>query len=195
MVKLSSSPNVPTGSLLMKRTVLSAAAALAALVALTATPVLAADQDKQFFDGVQGEWTGGGEVVAGKYKGTKFNCHFTGTSQAQKVGMALDGSCRVGMFTQAMSARFEKNGKAYSGTFLDGAEGKGLDVTSGNVTGDKAVFGLHRAQLRGAMLARLADPDTMNITVSVRVSEDMVPVIGMSLKRVDMAAVGAIAKN
>jgi hypothetical protein len=179
----------------MKRTVLSAAAALAVLVSTTASPVLAADQDKTFFEGVQGEWAGAGEVVAGKYKGTKFNCSFTGTSHPQKVGMALDGSCRVGVFTQVMSARFEKNGKAYSGTFLDGAEGKGLNVTSGNVTGDKAIFGLHRAQLRGAMLARLADPSTMNVTISVRVNEDMVPVIGMSLKRVDMSAVGAIAKN
>jgi hypothetical protein len=179
----------------MKRTVLSAAAALAVLVSTAAAPVFAADQDKQFFEGVQGEWAGAGEVVAGKYKGTKFNCQFKGSSHVQKVGMELDGSCRVGVFTQAMSARFEQTGKTYSGTFLDGAEGKGLNVTSGNVSGDKAIFGLHRAQLRGAMLARLADPNTMNVTVSVRVNEDMVPVIGMSLKRVDTTAVGAIAKN
>ena len=155
----------------------------------------AADKDKEFFQGVQGEWAGAGEVVAGKYKGTKFNCTFTGSSHAQKVGMALDGGCRVGMFTQNMSARFERNGKTYSGSFLDGAKGKGLDVTSGSVSGGKAVFGLHRSQLRGAMLARLADQNTMNITVSVRVNEDMVPVIGMNLKRVDSTAVGAIAKN
>jgi hypothetical protein len=33
----------------------------------------------------------------------------------------------------------------------------------------------------------------MNVTISVRVDDDMVPVIGMSLKRVDDTAVGAIA--
>ena len=33
----------------------------------------------------------------------------------------------------------------------------------------------------------------MNVTVSVRVAQDLVPVIGMSLKRVDGTAVGAIA--
>jgi len=181
---------------IMKRTVLSAAAALAVLFSVASpSSVLAADQDKNFFEGVQGEWAGAGEVIAGKYKGTKFNCQFTGTSHVQKVGMGLDGGCRVGVFMQKMSATFEKTGKTYTGTFLDGAEGKGLNVTSGNVSGDKAVFGLHRAQLRGAMLARLADPDTMNVTVSVRVNEDMVPVIGMSLKRVDSTAVGSIAKN
>ena len=38
------------------------------------------------------------------------------------------------------------------------------------------------------MQARLPDDNTMNVTVSVRVDEDMVPVIGMSLKRVDGAA-------
>jgi hypothetical protein len=43
------------------------------------------------------------------------------------------------------------------------------------------------------MLARLADEDTMNVTVSVRVEEEMVPVIGMSLKRVD--TVGSIAQQ
>jgi hypothetical protein len=178
----------------MKRAFLSAAAAFAVLVPLSGV-AQAADRDKDFFDGVQGEWAGPGEVVAGKYKGTKFNCRFTGTSETQKVGMALDGGCRVGVFNQSMSASFARDGKTYTGTFLDGAEGKGLDVVSGQVDGKKAVFGLHRAQLRGAMLARLADDQTMNITVSVRVNDDMVPVIGMSLKRVDATAVGTVAKN
>ena len=41
----------------------------------------------------------------------------------------------------------------------------------------------------------LADGDTMNVTISVRVDDDMVPVIGMSLKRVDDTAVGAIARQ
>jgi hypothetical protein len=195
MVELSFPVPFPLGSPSMKRTVLSAAAALAVLASPVASPAFAGDSDKDFFEGVQGEWAGAGEVVAGKYKGTKFNCHFNGTSNDDKAGMSLDGGCRVGVFTQTMSAKFEKNGKSYSGTFLDGAKGKGLDVTSGNVSGQKAVFGLHRAQLRGAMLARLAGPDTMNVTVSVRVNEEMVPVIGMSLNRVDSAAVGAIAKN
>ncbi|HEV7416060.1 hypothetical protein [Tianweitania sediminis] len=178
----------------MKRALASAVALLAALMS-AASPVMAAEDDKTFFEGVQGSWAGAGEVVAGKYKGTKFNCHFKGSSHAEKTGMALDGGCRVGVFMQNMSASFEKKGKSYSGTFLDGAAGKGLDVISGSVDGKKAVFGLNRSQLRGAMLARLADQDTMNVTISVRVSDDMVPVIGMSLKRVDATAVGTVAKN
>ena len=39
----------------------------------------------------------------------------------------------------------------------------------------------------------MADENTMNVTVSVRVEKQMVPVIGMSLKRVD--TVGSIAQQ
>ena len=77
----------------------------------------------------------------------------------------------------------------YKGKFMDGAEGSGLDIISGNVVnGRKVVFAINRNQLRGVMQARLPDDNTMNVTVSVRVDESMVPVIGMSLKRVDDTA-------
>ncbi len=109
--------------------------------------------------------------------------------------MTLDGTCRVGVFSQQMKATVKRVGSAYSGKFNDGAEGKGLDITSGSVGGNKVVFGLNRKQLNGAMLARVSSPNTMNVTVSVRVDKELVPVIGMSLKRVDNIAVGSIAKN
>ncbi len=109
--------------------------------------------------------------------------------------MTLDGACRVGMFTQKMSATVERKGKGYTGKFLDGAAGKGLDVVAGNVDGRKVVLSLNRNQLKGAMLARLPDENTMNVTVSVKVEKQMVPVIGMSLKRVDAAAVGSVAQQ
>jgi hypothetical protein len=111
--------------------------------------------------------------------------------------MALDGGCRVGVFMQKMSASVIQSSSAgYQGKFMDGAEGSGLDIISGNVVNDrKVVFAINRNALRGIMQARLPDDDTMNVTVSVRVEDDMVPVIGMSLKRVDDAAVGAIAQQ
>ena len=69
---------------------------------------------------------------------------------------------------------------------MDGAEGKGLDIVSGNVVdASKVVLAIHRNQLKGVMQARIADKNTMNVTVSVRVEKELVPVIGMSLKRVD----------
>jgi hypothetical protein len=153
------------------------------------------ERDKKFFQAVEGEWVGPGEIVAGKYKGTKFTCTFTGSTPDVKVGMTLDGACRVGMFTQKMSATVERKGKGYTGKFLDGAAGKGLDVVAGNVDGRKVVLSLNRNQLKGAMLARLPDENTMNVTVSVKVEKQMVPVIGMSLKRVDAAAVGSVAQQ
>ena len=146
------------------------------------TPALA-DQDEAFFHQVVGQWSGPGEIVAGKYKGTKFVCNFAGSEHATQIGMALDGSCRVGLFSQDMRAEVKRSGATYRGAFQDGARGKGLDIISGQVQGDHIVFGLDRKQLKGAMIARLKDRDTMAITISVRVSSELVPVIGMNLKR------------
>lgn len=178
----------------MIRSVLrSACLPLAAM--LCAQPAVAADRDETFFRSVRGEWVGPGEIVAGKYKGTKFTCTLTGVTPNGKVGMTLDGSCRVGVFTQRMSASIERRGRGYRGTFLDGAAGQGLDIVGGSVTGSRVVMSLNRNELKGAMLANLKGRDAMNVTVSVRVDKQLVPVIGMNLKRVDSTAIGAVAQE
>jgi len=152
------------------------------------------EPDKKFFQTVEGNWAGPGEIVAGKYKGTKFSCTFAGSTPDKAVGVTLDGGCRVGVFTQKMSATVLAKGGGYRGTFMDGAAGEGLDIVSGNVVdGQKVVLGIHRNQLKGVMQARMADGNTMTVTVSVRVEKQLVPVIGMSLKRVDGESVGTIA--
>ena len=184
----------------MKRALTSKLLPLAAAMAIAATigaPASANERDRQFFNSIEGSWSGGGEIVAGKYKGTKFNCTFEGSTPTQKLGMALDGGCRVGIFSQKMSASVLSAGKKnYKGQFMDGAAGSGLDITGGNVVdARKVVFSIHRNDLHGVMQARLASRDTMNVTISVRVDDSMVPVIGMSLKRVDNTAVGAIARK
>lgn len=161
--------------------------------ALTAPPVLAdTARDARFFQGVEGQWRGPGEIVAGKYKGTKFICDFQGATPSKSTGMSLDGSCRVGLFTQKMSASVKRSGGTYKGAFLDGALGEGLDVIAGNVTDDRAVLTLKRKDLNGAMLVRQANANTLNVTVSVRVGEELVPVIGMSMNRVDGTATSSI---
>jgi hypothetical protein len=176
-----------------KRLLLSALLPLCALAGTT-QGATASERERNFFRQVEGRWTGPGEIVAGKYKGTKFICNFTGSQPDGKVGMALDGGCRVGLFTQKMSASIEKARKGYRGSFMDGAAGKGLDVVGGSVAGDKVVFSLNRKALDGAMLARLPDDNTMNVTVSVKVEGDMVPVIGLKLKRIDERQVGALTE-
>lgn len=182
---------------MVTRTILSAFLPLTAAIALnsfSADVASASDRDKRFFNKIEGQWSGPGEIVAGKYKGTRFTCNFQGATPDGKVGMSLDGGCRVGLFTQKMSASVEHKGRqGYRGTFMDGAVGEGLDVIGGSVTGEKVVFTLNRKQLDGAILARLPDGDTMHVTVSVKVDNQMVPVIGMNLKRVDPRSVGAIA--
>lgn len=180
-------------SRLFSSAALSLAISAGALAAF-AGPADASERDRRFFQSIEGEWSGPGEIVAGKYEGTKFVCNFTGSTPEKKIGMTLDGGCRVGMFTQHMTANIENGGRnGYTGTFMDGAEGKGLDVVGGQVKGKKVVFALTRKALDGAMLAHLSDPNTMNITVSVRVEDDLVPVIAVSLKRVDARPLGAVA--
>ena len=170
------------------------AAATIAAIGLSASPALSGDRDKAFFEQVAGQWKGPGEIVAGKYKGTKFNCDLTGdTAVAKGAGIQLDGFCRVGVFKQPMSALITRAGATYKGKFLDGANGKGLDITSGQVNGNKVVVGINRQKLNGAMIARLESDNKMNITISVKVENKMVPVIGVSLDRnLDDIAVGSI---
>lgn len=167
---------------------------LAATIAVAGTlPAESSDREKRFFQQIEGRWSGPGEIVAGKYKGTKFICNFDGTTPKDGIGMSLDGRCRAGLFNQDMSAKVERDRSGYRGSFLDGAAGKGLDVVGGTVKGDNAVFAIHRKQLTGAMRAQLNDKNTMNVTISVHVEKELVPVIGVTLKRVDSQAVGALA--
>ena len=169
--------------------------ALAAPLGL-AGKAFAAEPDKQFFHAVEGKWVGPGEIIAGKYKGTKFTCSFYGSTPDNKTGMSLDGDCRVGVFTQKMSATVERKGRDYKGNFMGGAAGSGLDIIGGNVVdARKVVFTINRNQLRGVMQARIPDDNSMTVTIAVRVDQQLVPVIGMSLKRVDAIEVGSIAPN
>lgn len=160
------------------------AAMLAVAALMPATVADAASRDKRFFQSVAGVWKGPGEIVAGKYKGTKFTCNLTGLpAEGKETGLKLDGTCRVGVFSQPMSAVISQSGGSYKGQFLDGADGKGLDIVSGTVTGNRAVMGINRAKLNGAMVARIEENDAMNITISVKVEDRMIPVIGLKLNR------------
>ena len=163
-------------------------------VADVASTATAATRDKAFFDSVGGNWKGPGEIVAGKYKGTKFTCNLVGDPVKDGgAGIKLDGTCRVGVFKQPMTAVISQSGSSYKGKFLDGAAGKGLDVVSGAVSEDTVVVGIHRAKLNGAKNARVRADKTMNVTVSVKVESQMIPVIGLTLTRqVDEMAVGSI---
>ena len=139
--------------------------------------------EKQFFSGIDGTWRGPGEIVAGKYKGTKFTCKLDGTSTATNIGMRVKGSCRIGMFSQPMSAMIVKKGKDYSGSFLDGEKGVGMDVTGGRFTSSRLIVGIKRKKLNATMIARLDNRNKINVTISVNVQGTMVPVIGMTLNK------------
>lgn len=178
---------VPMLSILRNALLLPVAAAL------LVTGAAASEREKRFFEKVEGQWSGPGEIVAGKYKGTKFVCNFDGTTPTSGLGMALNGGCRVGVFNQDMSASVERAKSGYRGRFLDGAAGKGLDVVDGSVKNGYAVFAIHRNELTGAMRAQMKGEDTMNVTISVHVDEELVPVIGITLNRLDSRSIGALS--
>jgi hypothetical protein len=58
----------------------------AASFLIPAAAASAADRDKAFFEQAEGNWSGPGEIIAGKYKGTKFVCNFTGSTPAKNAG-------------------------------------------------------------------------------------------------------------
>ncbi|WP_246708167.1 hypothetical protein [Bartonella sp. HY038] len=167
----------------------------AAVICASSAYGAAQDAEEVFFKKIEGQWTGPGEVVAGKYKGTRFTCTFSGVQEQAKVGMVLDGSCRVGIFSQSVKARVARIEKGYQGAFNNGAKADGMDIISGRISNKHMVFGLVRENINGTMTAHLADNDTMNITLSVKVSEDMIPVVGVKLKRNGKNAVQNTAQN
>lgn len=178
----------------MKKLILACLTMVSVLV--VGSGASAADSDELFFQSVEGKWSGPGEIVAGKYKGTKFVCKLEGSTPGFVAGMKLDGSCNVGIFSQPMKASVVRSGGTYQGEFNDGSEGTGLDVVSGKVTGNRVVLGLNRKDLNGVMLAHVDEDDSMNVTISVKVDSELVPVIDMNLKRVDAnGASRNIAKN
>jgi len=143
-----------------------------------------ADVDEAFFRSIEGKWSGPGEILAGKFKGTKFNCRLQGTTPGFVAGMKLDGSCTMGLFSQTMTASVVRTGSTYQGEFYDGSGEQGLDIVSGSVVGNKVIFSISRNELDGIMLARVEDDNNMNVTISVEVDEEYYPVIDMNLKRV-----------
>lgn len=165
-------------SLLSKASKLTLCAATFALIGTASSSAT----EHRYFKNVEGKWAGAGRIVAGPYKNTRFTCKLDGKTP-KKAGMILAGKCRVGLFTQSIEATVSKSGSSYRGAFLDGAKGKGLDITSGKLRGQKLVLDIKRKQLRGTMVANLKNPNNLNITISVRVNGSLTPFIGLTLNR------------
>ena len=149
----------------------------------TASVPFPAEASARYFKSVDGVWKGAGSVVAGKYKGTRFNCRLNGTEERGRE-LAIQGTCRIGLFTQRITARLARNGRSYSGTFLDGAKGDGMDITSGRVGGNKLTVAINSKGLTGAIVANLVAHNKLRVSVSVRVSSGRyVPVVGLDLTK------------
>ncbi|GIL00669.1 MAG: hypothetical protein BroJett030_05680 [Alphaproteobacteria bacterium] len=161
----------------------AAAGLLACLVGAGPAAAGPASSEAAFYRAVAGKWSGPGEIVAGKYKGTRFTCVFDGLSPDSTTGLSIDGTCRVGMFSQPMNAVVQRAATGYSGRFLDGEAGEGMDVVGGRYSRSKLVVDIKRKDLRGVIVAHLTGADKLNVTISVRVDRHLIPVIGMALDR------------
>jgi len=151
---------------------------------LMADSVKAQESVVNFFRSLDGQWRGSGEIVAGKYKGTRFQCNFTSLSEIVTVGLLLDGNCRMGLFSQNVKAKVagEKNG-IFSGHFNGGSGSEGMDITAGQVGADHVMLHLHRNELEGTMQAKLVSDNIMQITLSVKVFDHFIPIVGVNLQR------------
>jgi len=163
---------------------------------LIGSPSGAQEPAAYLFHAFDGQWRGGGEVIAGKYKGTRFTCALTSLSDMNQIGLSLDGQCRMGIFSQRLRAYMVrgKNG-TFSGQVNEGAKGDGLDITSGRIGSDHVMVDLYRDNVHGTMLAKLSDDNAMSITLSVKVSDHFIPVIGINLQRSSVALERNMAKK
>ncbi|TPW29774.1 hypothetical protein FJU08_13300 [Martelella alba] len=168
---------------------------LAAIALLmSGLPAAAEPDDSPFFTAIAGAWSGKGEIIGGTMKGKRFSCSLDGKPlTSQKTGFTLQGSCRSGLFSKHVEAVFERGDQGFTGRFLDGAAGEGLDVTGGSVTPRQAVLDISREDIDGALITTLNGDDTLNITISLYGTSRLVPVIELSLERhLDSHTVGSI---
>lgn len=154
-----------------------------ALAASSAASPMPAEASSRYFKNVKGDWKGAGSIVAGKYKGTRFNCRLRGADRGG-ANLQIDGTCRIGLFTQKITANLSRRAGKYRGTFLDGAQGKGMDITSGRVGDNKLTVAINSKGLTGAIVANLVSRNKMRVSISVRVSSGRyVPVVGLDLTK------------
>ena len=166
----------------------------AALIATVPAAAAAESDDDAFFRQVAGKWTGPGQIMEGKLKGTHFKCMLDGAPVTGKeTGFTLDGKCRAGLFSHPMKAVFIRDGNSYRGQFLDGEDGDGLAVTGGSIEERTAVIGLKREKVEGALVTNLVGEDDLNITLLIKGGTRFIPVINLTLQRKgDPMKVGAI---
>lgn len=155
----------------------------------------AEDYGDNFLHSVRGQWSGKGEVVAGRYKGIKFNCKFNAPAAKDGIDMTLTGTCRTGIFSQPISAKIQQKEGTLRGSFNEGAQAQGLDITKGVIHKNHMILELSREKLNGNMEAKLEGDNLLRITLAVKIDEDVIPVIGMNLNRTQPAVTTAAVKD
>ncbi|TCR65951.1 hypothetical protein [Rhizobium sp. BK376] len=89
----------------------------------TLGPVAAMASEADFLKSIEGQWSGGGTVLA-KLGGSNVDVSCKMKSSANAANFAMDGSCRaLVVVTRSFTARVKATGTSYSGTYV-GVSGK-----------------------------------------------------------------------
>jgi hypothetical protein len=154
----------------------------AALAAATALPAKADELMARF----SGEWAGTGQLLFGPQYGQEFQCELKGDPSDSQMSFDMSGRCWMGILSMPVTARLRYNADThqYYGEFLDGADGRGVDMM-GARAGEAISLKLMRGALQGRLTAETVTADQMKVMMYYRDTQNNrdLPVVAMGFAR------------
>ena len=164
--------------------VLSAFLAAAALLA--AAPARA-DEAAEFMQRFSGKWVGTGQLLVGTE--VEFACELNGDPSPTQLTFGMTGRCWMGRLSAPVHAALRYNAETnrFYGSFMDGADGDGLDIV-GARAGEGFSLNLSKGAVQGRLSAETVSRDQMKITIFYRdtANDRELPVVAMGFTRKDV---------
>ncbi len=154
----------------------------AALAAAAALPAKADELMVRF----SGEWAGTGQLLFGPQYGEEFHCELKGNPSDSRLSFGMSGRCWMGFLSAPVTAQLRYNAETrqYYGEFLDGADGRGVDIV-GARAGEAISLKLMRGALQGRITAETVSADQMKVMMYYRDVQNNreLPVVAMGFAR------------
>ena len=152
-----------------------------------------AGEASDFMERFSGDWLGTGQLLVGSESGLQFSCELKGNPSRSQLSFGMSGRCWMGNLSAPVHARLRYNADTneFYGEFMDGADGKGLDIV-GVRAGEGFSMRLTRGMAQGRLAAEAVNPDQMTITIFYRdrVNNRELAVVAMGFTRKDASAMG-----
>ncbi len=166
--------------------VLAICLSIATGLAAASGPAVAGEDAARFMEKFSGEWRGSGKLLIGPDSGMKFHCALNGDPSRTQMTFGMKGKCWVGRLSAPVFARLRYNddNNRFYGDFMDGAEGKGVDIVAERA-GNGFSMWLSRGQLQGELVASPAGKSKMTILISLidQKRDRKIPVVAMGFAR------------